>query len=167
MNSSKNSSYKIYKRLFQYLGRYKTRVVIGVVAGIFAASSIFSLLQVSHEALKPFDITPQDITDVVLTHLHFDHAGGIVERKGSGLNPAFPKARVWLQKQQWQWAQNPSRKDRASFLPAYIEMLTRCPALELIDGNAEIAPGISVIPFYGHTPAMQTVLIQAHLPIQI
>ena len=112
-------------------------------------------------SLAPHDLTCEDITDVILTHLHFDHAGGFVARKKTQISPTFPKARAWVQKEQLSWAQNPSPKDRASFTDICIKPLLECPRLELLQGKAQITDNVSVIPFYGHTPAMQAVMIHA------
>ena len=60
-----------------------------------------------------------DITDVLLTHLHFDHVGGAVERDANGLlKPAFPNAQFWTCERHWDWAMNPNPREKASFLSA-------------------------------------------------
>lgn len=57
-----------------------------------------------------------DITDVILTHLHFDHCGGSIEREGDVLLPAFKNALYWSNEQHWQWATAPNEREKASFL---------------------------------------------------
>lgn len=57
-----------------------------------------------------------DITDVILTHLHFDHCGGSIEREGDQLVPAFKKATFWSNESHWEWATNPNDREKASFL---------------------------------------------------
>jgi len=57
-----------------------------------------------------------DITDVILTHLHFDHCGGSIERKGDQLVPAFKNATFWSNESHWDWATNPNDREKASFL---------------------------------------------------
>ena len=111
-----------------------------------------------NSSLAACNLTSEDITDVILTHLHFDHAGGFVTRKDSQISLTFPKARVWVQEEQMLWAQNPSPKDRASFMDIYLKPLLECPRLELVQGEFQITDNVSVIPFYGHTPAMQAVM---------
>jgi glyoxylase-like metal-dependent hydrolase (beta-lactamase superfamily II) len=96
----------------------------------------------------------EDITDVVLTHLHFDHAGGAV-LDSDGLVPTFPNATYWLQQQQWDWAARPSERDRASFRPDDFEALHAAGRLRLIDGAQEIMPELRVLPVSGHTPGQQ------------
>lgn len=102
---------------------------------------------------------PEEITDVVLTHLHFDHAGGISYRREDGsLALTYPQARVHLQKANWERAQNPSPKDRASYLPENIEPLKDA-NLSLCDGSVEILPEITVHRVDGHTPGQQWIEI--------
>jgi len=67
--------------------------------------------------LEKLGYTKDDITDVIMTHLHFDHCGGSVIRDEDGnLRPAFPNARYWTNRPHWEWAVNPNRRERASFL---------------------------------------------------
>jgi len=103
---------------------------------------------------------PHKVTDIILTHLHFDHAGGISFRNAAGeLELSYPKARVHLQAANWQQAQNPSPKDRASYLPENVEPL-KSANLVLCDGVAEIAPDVIVHRVDGHTPGQQWVEIR-------
>jgi glyoxylase-like metal-dependent hydrolase (beta-lactamase superfamily II) len=102
-------------------------------------------------------VSPESITDVILTHLHFDHCGGAVRRDGDQLKPAFPAARYWVQKQQWNWASSPTERDRASFRSDDFAPLADAGCLELVDGSHEIAPGVRVRPIHGHTPGQQMV----------
>ena len=114
-----------------------------------------------NEALAAFEISTDDITDVIVTHLHFDHAGGLASKRGTQIKPTFPNASLWLQTKQWQWAQNPSPKDRGSFMDTYLEIIRNCPKLNLLNGSGDITPNVSVLPFDGHSPAMQTVIIKS------
>jgi glyoxylase-like metal-dependent hydrolase (beta-lactamase superfamily II) len=111
------------------------------------------------DALAAYNTTCDQITDLILTHLHFDHTGGIITRRDGQFLPTFPQARIWLQKEQWAWANNPSPKDRAGFIALHLDHLRDNPRLELIDGNHAISENVSTLPFYGHTPAMQCVKI--------
>jgi len=102
---------------------------------------------------------PAHITDVILTHLHFDHAGGISYRdSGGSLKLTFPNAKVHLQVTNWERARNPSLKDRASYLPENITPLHDAD-LTLYDGDVEIYPGIIVHRVDGHTPGQQWIEI--------
>ena len=100
-------------------------------------------------------IARDSITDVVLTHLHFDHAGGNCLDLASGMTPAFPAASWWVQRQHWDWAHNPSERDRASFRPDDYDALADTGRLELVEGHVEILPELRVAPTGGHTPGMQ------------
>jgi glyoxylase-like metal-dependent hydrolase (beta-lactamase superfamily II) len=102
-------------------------------------------------------VSPESITDVILTHLHFDHCGGAVRRGDSGPVPTFPRARHWVQKRHWQWAQNPTERDQASFRHEDFQPLADAGQLELVDGRQEILPGVVVAPISGHTPSQQMV----------
>jgi len=112
------------------------------------------------EQLKSIKIDPTEITDVILTHLHFDHVGGATEYDENGvLRPTFENAKYYVQKKQLEWARNPSPKDRASFMPENYEPLVEEGLLETIEGEGELFPGIHVKPLDGHTKAMQMLTI--------
>ena len=102
-------------------------------------------------------ITRESITDVVLTHLHFDHAGGVFRQGDNGLEPVFPNATHWVQKKHWDWANNPSQRDRASFRLEDFFDLKESGKLEMVEGRQEILPGVIVMPVNGHSPGQQIV----------
>ena len=112
------------------------------------------------QALSEYGLSSTDITDVIITHLHFDHAGGVAARRGTEIVPVFPNARLWLQEKHWRWARNPSAKDRGSFMEPYMKLIQDSPLLELVDGEVNITENVSLLPFHGHTPAMQSVLVK-------
>jgi glyoxylase-like metal-dependent hydrolase (beta-lactamase superfamily II) len=102
---------------------------------------------------------PESITDVILTHLHFDHAGGITYFTESGeIKLSYPNARVHLQCANWDHARHPSLKDRASYLTENVAPLEQA-NLVLCDGDVEIYPGIIVHRVDGHTPGQQWIEI--------
>jgi len=115
-------------------------------------------------ALAGRGVPPADVTDVVLTHLHFDHAGGAVARApgegGAGAwGPAFPSARYHVQRRQLDWARTPSERDRRSFRDQTILPIVSAGAFVTAEGAAEILPGIHVEPTMGHTVGHQVVRI--------
>ena len=112
-----------------------------------------------YHVLEQNGIKPEMITDVILTHLHFDHAGGATVIKNGKAVPSFPNAKYYIQKEQFKWAENPTEKDRASFQKDNFIPLLSDGLMEFTDGEGEIYPGISVIPMDGHTRAMQVVKI--------
>jgi glyoxylase-like metal-dependent hydrolase (beta-lactamase superfamily II) len=106
-------------------------------------------------SLKQFNLEPKDITDVILTHLHFDHAGGATIFEDEKLKSSFPNAMYYVQRKNWEWANNPSEKDRASYLKENFIPLFENDQLKLIDGEFEFSKGITNIISDGHTTALQ------------
>lgn len=103
----------------------------------------------------------EDITDVLLTHLHFDHCGAAVEKNSKGeLVPAFPNARYWSNERHWDWAMNPNDREKASFLKENFVPLLDHQVLHFVDNDKsslEWLPGISLRFVNGHTEAMMLV----------
>lgn len=99
---------------------------------------------------------PEDITDVFLTHLHFDHCGGSVKREGDKLIPAFPNAKYYTNKSHWDWAVTPNAREKASFLKENILPLQEAGVLEFIDvaDGTEWIEGIRIHYCNGHTEQM-------------
>lgn len=97
-----------------------------------------------------------DITDVFLTHLHFDHCGGSIEREGDKLVPAFKNATYWSNKEHWQWATQPNDREKASFLKENIVPIEESGQLKFVDvaDKASIAGNFNVIFVNGHTNNM-------------
>lgn len=104
-------------------------------------------------------ISAGDITDVIISHLHFDHAGGITSHTADGLSLTFPSAIHHIQEEQWDWAKNPTQKDRASFLEDDFLLLENSGKLNKLSGPGELFPGIELMVMYGHTQGMQIVKI--------
>ncbi|MFI5252288.1 MAG: MBL fold metallo-hydrolase [Bacteroidota bacterium] len=110
-------------------------------------------------SLKEYSLTPDDITDVILTHLHFDHAGGSTFRENGKLAPTFPRAKYYVQKAHWENALAPTEKDRGSFMVDDFMPLMKEGILHFIDGEKEIFDNISVVVTNGHTSSQQLPLI--------
>jgi glyoxylase-like metal-dependent hydrolase (beta-lactamase superfamily II) len=111
------------------------------------------------KGLSDIGMKADEISDVILTHLHFDHTGGTTYRENGELKITFANATHYVQAEQWAWACSPSVKDRASFLKENFTLLEEKGCLEKLDGMQQLFPGIEIIVVHGHTPAMQLVKI--------
>lgn len=119
-----------------------------------------------------------DITDVLLTHLHFDHCGGSIVREGERLVPAFKNAVYWSHSRHWKWATEPNEREKASFLKENILPIQESGQLQFVDGESGgadaaagagsrlpmlsdiIIPGLSVRLAFGHTDTMMLPQLQ-------
>ena len=123
--------------------------------------------------LAKLGFTKEDITDVILTHLHFDHCGGAIIRNGESLKPAFPNATLWSNEAHWQWAVNPNAREKASFLKENILPIEASGKLQMVDSSnieitnnllaaapSSISKHLSFRFANGHTKAMMLPQIQ-------
>ncbi len=102
-----------------------------------------------------------DITDVFLTHLHFDHCGGSIKRENEKLVPAFKNASYWSNERHWKWATQPNDREKASFLKENILPIQESGQLNFVDlQQSEFFPNIEIMNVYGHTDAMMLPKIQ-------
>lgn len=125
------------------------------------------------KSLAEKGFSKDDITDVFLTHLHFDHCGGSIIREGENLVPAFKNANYWSNERHWKWATEPNDREKASFLKENILPIQQSGQLKFIEKNAEEFPANFVVrQVFGHTEAMmlpqliyknQTLLFMADL----
>ncbi len=108
------------------------------------------------QSIRNAGFSMDDITDVFLTHLHFDHVGGAVIRQGDELVPAFKEATYWSNKAHWDWAVNPNDREKASFLKENILPIQESGRLKFIDlpDGAEWFPELRIRYVNGHTEAM-------------
>ncbi len=108
------------------------------------------------KSLAKHGFTTDDITDVFLTHLHFDHCGGSIKREGEALVPVFRNAVYWSKKEHWDAALNPNERERASFLKENILPIEQSGKLRFVDvaDGEEWIPGIRINYVYGHTDCM-------------
>lgn len=95
-------------------------------------------------ALAEAGVSPDEVDTVVLTHLHLDHAGGLTGRAGDGVRPVFRNAMHVVQRAEWEAACHPNALTAGSYIEADILPIRDAGALTLLDGDAEVAPGISV-----------------------
>tara|TARA_B100001059_G_scaffold42797_1_gene34610 strand:- start:4336 stop:5184 length:849 start_codon:yes stop_codon:yes gene_type:complete len=114
--------------------------------------------------LKKMGFKPDDITDVFLTHLHFDHVGGAVKRTGDHFIPTFKNAKYWTNRRHWEWATNPNPREKASFLYENIFPLQESGQLNFIEVPEEKSRiktdlGFEAFIVNGHTDAQMCPII--------
>lgn len=114
-----------------------------------------------HDSLKQAGFNEKDVTDVFLTHLHFDHCGGSIQRMGDKLQLTFENATYWSNKDHWKWATQPNSREKASFLPENILPIQENGNLKFIDVNSS-SPFKQFEIFYcsGHTDKMMIPMIR-------
>ncbi|WP_431291995.1 MBL fold metallo-hydrolase [Pedobacter sp. P26] len=108
------------------------------------------------KSLSKLGFSTADITDVFLTHLHFDHVGGAIIREDEKLSPAFKNATYWSNEKHWQWAVEPNAREKASFLKENILPIQESGQLKFVPEkeNIEWQKNINISFAYGHTDAM-------------
>ncbi|MBR9978116.1 MAG: MBL fold metallo-hydrolase [Bacteroidetes bacterium] len=110
--------------------------------------------------LATLGITAEEVTDVILTHLHFDHVGGCVRNDGGALSAMFPNATHYVQRRQWEWAMTQSERDRASFIADNYLPLREAGILQLLDGEEKIFEEMELHIVDGHTFGQQLVRVR-------
>lgn len=105
-------------------------------------------------------LTPNDVTDIIATHLHFDHVGGFARREKETLVPRFPNARFHVQEAQLHWGLEGSVKDRGSYVSQLLDVIRSHPLLTVHEGPWRLDPRIHVEVAHGHSPFMQTVRVE-------
>ena len=112
------------------------------------------------KSLKTFGLEPSDIHHVILTHFHFDHAGGATTEVNGQLAPTFPNAKYWAQWENFETARQPNLRERASYYPANFQPLLDAGVLTLLKGPVEnFIPGISCLITDGHTQGQQIIKV--------
>ncbi len=114
------------------------------------------------KSLAKYGFKKEDITDVFLTHLHFDHCGGSIEKDGDKLITAFRNATYWSNEKHWNWAINPNDREKASFLKENISPIKESGQLKFIEfkDGIEFTKNIHVRFVSGHTESMMLPQIQ-------
>ncbi|HLV25305.1 MAG TPA: MBL fold metallo-hydrolase [Gemmatimonadales bacterium] len=112
-------------------------------------------------AIRAAGFTPDDVKVVINTHLHFDHAGGNTLLTDGEVVPAFPNARYVVSRGEIEYARNANERTTASYFPHNYEPLVASGAMELVEGEPEVVPGIRLLHTPGHTPFHHSVLVES------
>lgn len=133
---------------------YKSSEKINEIYGV--DHSVYTL----ENEMNKLGFKPEDITDVILTHLHFDHCGGSTKTDADGkLTLTFPNAVHHVQLRHWKWAHQPSDRDKASFINENYDLIEKKEQLNLLNGDHRFDENVYLYVVNGHTPAQQIVHI--------
>jgi glyoxylase-like metal-dependent hydrolase (beta-lactamase superfamily II) len=114
------------------------------------------------DGLAQLGVVPGDVSIVINTHLHFDHAGGNTFRDEAGnIGPSFPKARYIVKRGEYDYAMHPNERTAASYFERNFLPVVRDSQFEFVAREKEIVKGVRVVPTPGHTPFHQSVLIES------
>ena len=105
-------------------------------------------------SLTKYGFSADDITDIINTHLHFDHAGGNTKIDDGSIVPTFPNAKYWVTKEDWELANHPSQKDSGSFIEHDWKVLAENGMIETVNGNEPFIKGIDSYITQGHTAGL-------------
>ena len=146
-------------------GRGRTVIIDAGIGDKMAAKDleIYGVDRSQHlgHSLAAAGVSAEDITDVIASHLHFDHAGGFTARVDDTLVPRFPNARYHIRRAEWDDAMHPHERSRASYLAENFVPLAEADVVDFIEEDGEVLPGISVWRTGGHTMYHQLVRIDA------
>ena len=106
------------------------------------------------KSLGKYGFSSEQITDVICTHMHFDHIGGNTKIKSGEVVPTFPNAKYWISEENWKLANHPSQKDAGSFIEHDWKVLAENKMIEIIDGREPFIEGIETFVTHGHTPGL-------------
>ena len=114
------------------------------------------------DGLREIGVRAEDVSLMIDTHLHFDHAGGNTWVDGGGVvRPTFPNARYVVQRGEYDWATHTNERTAASYFAHNFEPVVAAGQFDFVSGEVEVWPGITLIPTPGHTPHHQSVLIES------
>ncbi len=114
------------------------------------------------QRLASAGLAPETFDLVINTHLHYDHCGwNTVRREDGSIAATFPKARYFVQRTEWEHAREQHVRDRVSYLTENYDPLVESGQMQLLEGDRELAPGVSVRVLPGHTRGLQAVLVRS------
>lgn len=135
------------------------RILVDVGMGRKWSEKEVGIYAIEYGAAGPIETAVPGVTDVILTHLHFDHGGGVTHRTAAGeVKLSFPQAKHYLHRSNWEIARKPGLRERASYLKDHVEPLAQAD-LVLVGNGDEILPDISGHISNGHTQGLQWILI--------
>jgi len=152
-------------RCLLMVGTERTVLVDTGIGDTFAGTKYEDIYAVDREqaalreSLRAHDVAPADVTDVILTHLHFDHSGGSTRQTETGVEVTFPNAAYHVQEEHWEWANDPTPKEQGSFLSETFAPIEAAGQLHLVDGDGALFSHVDVERVYGHTHAQQIVKV--------
>lgn len=137
----------------------KKVIMVDLGCGDKWSKKLLDIYGIQNTQEDQLNFSRSEITDIILTHLHFDHAGGISKiGSNNNLELVYPSAKVWIQRANLDNSHKPNLKERASYLAENVAMLDKCD-LQLIDGESEIFSNIKVHRVDGHTVGQQWIEI--------
>ena len=141
------------------------RVLVDVGAGDKMSAKLTDIYRLEtgdtlERSLAALGLGADDVTDVILTHLHFDHAGGSTVSRGGTLVPRLPRARYFVQRVNWDNAHHANPRERASYMGENYDPLMEAGVLRLWDGPQRPWPGVSLFTADGHTRGQQLVRVE-------
>ena len=143
-------------------GKHNVLVETGIGSKLSEKSqSIYGNQALLLKNLEAAGISPDEIDIVINTHLHFDHCGWNTHYKGGKPVPTFPRATYYAQEGELQHAHEQHERDRVSYMTDNYDPLVNSGQMKLLNGDAEIVPGISVKVFAGHTRNLQAVIVRS------
>lgn len=141
-------------------------ILIDTGLGRYLSDKICQLYQIDksqidlEQKIRDCGFSLEDVSAVILTHLHFDHVGGALTFSNDRACPTFPAATYYVQRRNFEWALQPCELDRASYHASSFMPLYEQGKLSLLDGEIELFPGVKVLVSDGHTIGQQLVLIE-------
>lgn len=161
-----NNRIPLHMRCLLLEGNDRLILIDTGIGDTFAGTKQQDIYAVDHEvasmdqSLAQHGFAPPDITDVVLTHLHFDHCGGSTRRVDDDQHEVvFPNATFHVPADHWAWATDPNPKEAGSFLQQNFAPLKASGQVQLVDEEAELFPGVETLRVHGHTEAQQIIKI--------
>lgn len=138
------------------------KILVDVGMGEKWSEKSRQIFAIQNRTFEDLQFNPDTVTDVILTHLHFDHAGGISRytENGSDIEPVFKNATIHIQRSNFINAKNPSLREKASYLKENWATLELQPT-RFLQGNGEIFPGIFAHEVHGHTKGQQWIEIKS------